>query len=724
MTRLLIVSNRLPVKIIKKGNKLSFKRSVGGLATGLGSFYEKYPSLWIGWPGVALEKIKEVKKKVEKRLKSENCYPVFLSQKEIKNYYYGFCNKTIWPLFQYFPQYIVYKRDLWKAYKKVNEIFCKAVVSKAKTNDIIWIHDYQLMLLPQLIREKIPQANIGFFLHIPFPSFEIFRLLPWRKEIIRGLLGADLIGFHTYDYVRHFLNSVHSLFGYEHTLGQITTDERVIKTDLFPMGIDYQKFAQAGQNSQVKKEVKKIQKETAPYQIILSVDRLDYTKGILKRLEVFDFFLEQNPDYKEKVIFILITVPSRTKVEQYKNLKKKVDELVGRINGKYGSINWMPIWYLYKSLPFYKLTAFYQIADVALITPLRDGMNLIAKEFIATKSDNRGVLVLSEMAGAAKELGEAIIVNPNNKERVASALKQALEMPESQQKETNRVMQERLKRYTVNRWAKDFLENLSLVKKIQKKLAARKLSKKTERKLINRYLRAKKRLILLDYDGTLIPFSISPQKAKPTNNILKLIKSLEKNSKNEVVIISGRNKDVLEEYFGHLNIGLVAEHGVWAKEKNKNWRIIESLENEWKKEIKPILEFYVERTPGSFIEEKDFSLVWHYRKTDFKLASLRVKELKEDLRHLIANLNLGFLEGNRVVEIKTAGVNKGKAIISWLSKTKWDFILAIGDDQTDEDIFTSLPKSAYTIKVGFSPSQARFNLKSYVEVRKLLRKMK
>jgi trehalose 6-phosphate synthase/phosphatase len=724
MGRLLVVSNRLPISIVKRGGNLRVQPSVGGLATGLGSFYKLYPSLWIGWPGITLEKLKgEEKEKISEKLTAENCYPVFLSQHDIENYYYGFCNKTIWPLFHYFPLYTVYNKGFWEAYKRVNEAFCDVVVKVAKPEDVIWVHDYHLMLLSKLVRNKLPDAMIGFFLHIPFPSFEIFRLLPWRKEVLEGLLGADLIGFHTYDYVRYFLDSVRRILGYEHTLGQITAGNRIIKVDQFPMGIDYERFAKVVHDPEVQREIKRIRKKVGERRIILSIDRLDYTKGILQRLEAFDIFLEKNPEYKEEVTLILVAVPSRTRIEHYMMLKKQVDELVGRINGKHGTIGWMPVWYLYRFLPFHTLITLYQIADVVLVTPLRDGMNLIAKEFTATKINGRGVLILSEMAGAAKELGEAIIVNPNNKEEVAEALREALAVSDEEQIERNRMMQKRLQRYNVVRWMSDFVDRLSYTKKLQHELCARRLTYKMRSRLTSNYFESNKRLILLDYDGTLVPFAEKPEKAKPDDELLKLLEVLAQETKNEVVIISGRDKGTLEKWFNGLNVGLIAEHGVWIREKEGIWEMIEPLRNDWKEEIRPILELYVDRTPGSFIEEKEFSLVWHYRKADPELASVRARELKDALLHLTANLNLGVLEGSRVIEIKNAGINKGRAALRWISKEGWDFILAIGDDWTDEDVFAALPESAYSVKVGLDPSRAKFNLDSVMDVRSLLKEL-
>jgi len=721
--RLLIVSNRLPINIEKGKGGLHFLPSTGGLATGLGSFYKSYDTIWIGWPGITSDKTnREERKQIEVKLMAEfNCRPVFLSQNDIEQYYHGFSNKTLWPLFHYFTEYVTHDKTFWEAYKRVNHIFSKLISKISKKDDIIWIHDYHLMLLPKLARERLPDATIGFFHHIPFPSFEIFRLLPWRKEILEGLSGADVIGFHTDDYARHFHRSMHRLLGYEYTLGQINAHDRILRVDVFPMGIAYERVSKAIEYPEVKKEIGKVQKKLSACKIILSVDRLDYTKGIPQRLKVFDTFLERNPEYKERVVYILVAGPSRTKVEHYRLLKKQIDEFVGWINGKHGTIGWTPIWYLYRSLPFPTLVALYSVADVCLVTPLRDGMNLVAKEYLAAKTDGKGVLILSEMAGAAKELGESIIVNPNNAEEMVETLAEALKMPEAEQIERNRAMQKRIQRYDVVRWAEEFMDRLTSTKRLQEGMQARTLSPEMKMKLSSAYRNAKRRLLLLDYDGTLIPFFGKPEEAQPGDDLLQLLERLCANPDNQVVLLSGRDKDTLEKWFGTSTMGLVAEHGVWKKEKA--WEMIEPLTGDWKEEIRPLLELYMDRTPSSFIEEKEFSLVWHYRKSDSELSAMRLRELTDELVDLTANLNLQILEGSKVVEVKNSGISKGRAALQWIAKEDWDFILAIGDDRTDEDMFEVLPEIAYSLKVGPGSSLARFNLKSQGDVVSLLEEL-
>jgi trehalose 6-phosphate synthase/phosphatase len=722
MQKLLIVSNRLPVTIQDRKGELHVEPSVGGLATGLSSWYKSSNSTWIGWSGAARREI-EREKDIAARLASENCYPVPLSEHDVEAYYHGFCNRTIWPLFHYFPIYAEYSEEFWRAYERVNVAFADAVAGIAKPNNIIWVHDYQLMLLPRLLRERLPKATVGFFLHIPFPSFEIFRLLPWRERILEGLLGADLVGFHTYDYTGHFLDSVRHLLGHEAAMGQITTADRVVRADTFPMGIDYARYSGVGQDVKVQAERKRVRKKLGDRQVILSVDRLDYTKGIPERLEAFSAFLDKNPRFKGKVILVSVVVPSRTRVEHYIQLKRRVDGLVGEINGKHGTMGWMPVWYLYRSLPFHTLAALYSLAAVALVTPLRDGMNLVAKEYTAAQMGGKGVLILSETAGAAQELGEAILVNANNQAEVARALSKALEMPEQEQMERNRIMQTRLSRYNIVRWADEFVDKLLSTKNLQREMEEKALTHGMQRKLVSDFWASNKALLLLDYDGTLVPFSSRPAEAMPGIKLLRLLRRLSKNPRNEVVLISGRDKDTMERWFGGLNVGLVAEHGAWIKEKGGRWETIETLTNEWKEEVSSILESWVDRTPGSFIEEKEFSLVWHYRKAGPDLGELRARELINNISNITSNLNLQVLEGSKVVEVKNAGINKGQMALRYISREEWDFILAVGDDWTDEDTFKALPPEAWTIEVGFGASAARFSLGSCDKVTSLLGKM-
>jgi len=727
--RLLIVSNRLPITVLDEG-ELKFKESVGGLVTGLKAYLDTKGAqssidyTWVGWPGATIKD--QNKEKLRSKVYSElHAYPVFLSEAAMDKFYHGFCNRTIWPLFHYFTSNVVYDEEGWDYYKKVNEAFCEAVVQIIRPDDVVWIHDYHLMLLPKLIREKVPDVSIGFFLHIPFPSYEVFRLLPsiWRTELLEGLLGADLIGFHTHDYTQYFLRCILRILGYEHNMGMVVQNDHFVRADTFPMGIDFQKFHSASLSTEVQAEKDDLLKVLDGHKIILSIDRLDYTKGIVSRLQGYERFLEKNSQWCEKVVLVLIVVPSRTKVEHYQQMKRQIDELVGRINGKFGSIDWTPILYHYKFIEFNKLIALYNIADVGLVTPLRDGMNLIAKEYLATKTDGKGVLILSEMAGASKEVREAIIINPNDIGEIATALKEAIDMPEDEQIRRNRIMQSRLKRHDVVQWADSFIQALLSMKEEERSLDYKLLGQSTREQIMNDFLKAQRRLILLDYDGTLVKFAAHPQAARPTEEVLRTLKLLSENPRNEVIILSGRDRITLQSWFGVLGIGLVAEHGAWIRKKNEDWRMSKPLTGDWKPKVLPILEMYSDRLPGSFIEDKDFSLAWHFRMADPEMASIVSKELLDDLVSFTANIGVQILQGNRVIEIRNPGMNKGDAATIWLAENGFDFILAMGDDWTDEDMFKILPETAYSIKVGRTQSQARYNLTTQAEVIGLLQEL-
>jgi len=720
MPRLLIISNRLPVTIDRKEGGLHYHPSAGGLATGLNSLDAAIDRIWIGWPGKAIDDLWE-QEAVGNELSKEGLIPVFLSGKEIGLFYEGFSNKVIWPHFHYFTQYTTYEEIFWEAYREVNRKFAAVVVQQLKQDDIIWVHDYQLLLLPQMIREAFPDSCIGFFLHIPFPSYEIFRILPWRKQILEGMLGADLIGFHTFGYMRHFLSATYRITGHEHSFGKLTLDDRLVNVDVFPMGIDYDKYAFPKGDLFKEDKTFKIRQLAKGKKLIISIDRLDYTKGIPQRIAAFKRFIAENPQFRTKVTLVLIVVPSRSNVAQYQELKNEVETLVGEINGAFGTFDWVPIQYFYRSLDFPELTTLYRVAEVALITPLRDGMNLVAKEYIAAKEESKkGVLILSEMAGAANELTDALIVNPQDSSDIVKALKTALEMNANEQAFRLSKMQERLKRNTVKHWAETFLKEQINLMEAQKLQHSRILNKEAKTELVQAYKNAQKRLIILDYDGTLMNFQPEPKAVVPDDGLLEILKKLKKRAGNKLLVNSGRDKSTLETWLGPLEIDLVAEHGVWIK-KGRKWEVDGSLAKGWKKEIRPVLENLVERTPGSFVEEKEFSLVWHYRMIDKGLGEKRVREFRDVLLYLTANLDLQVLEGNKVVEIKNAGVNKGKAMKRWLGENDWDFILAIGDDHTDEDTFKAMPPEAFTIKVGLGTTAARFYLISVKDVRELLR---
>jgi trehalose 6-phosphate synthase/phosphatase len=489
------------------------------------------------------------------------------------------------------------------------------------------------------------------------------------------------------------------------------------------MGIDFQKFYTAANSPEIKQEKEQSWQSLKNVKTVLSIDRLDYTKGIINRLQGYELFLEKNPEWQKKVTLVMIVVPSRVGVEYYQQIKKQIDELVGKINGKFGSVEWTPIIYQYKFISFEPLVALYSASDVAMITPLRDGMNLISKEYVSCRPDGTGVLIISEMAGASKELAEAIVINPYNIEEIEAALKTALEMPKEEQIRRSLIMQSRLKRYDVIRWADDFLEQLTSVTDKQLKLGCRILGASDSKRLIKNFTQAGRRAVLLDYDGTLVPFAPEPKLAKPTEALLDILKQLAADKKTDLVIISGRDKTTLENWLGFLSAALIAEHGVWTKNIKAKWQLIKPLDSKWKSTILPILQLYSDRLPGAFVEEKEYSVVWHYRRAEPELASIRARELTDDLMAYTANLDVQILQGNKVVEVRCGGVTKGIAAMQLLAAQNYDFILALGDDWTDEEMFKALPETAWSIRVGLRSSHAKFNLRSHKEVIELLREL-
>ena len=729
MSKTIIVSNRLPLNLKLENDKLQVEPSVGGLATGMRSVHAEGNGIWVGWTGLSEEQMEAIDpSEVKEALKMEKCAAVPLTGYDIEKFYYGFSNRALWPLFHYFQEYTEFELEQWESYKQVNQKFADAVLEYADEDDTIWVHDYQLLLVPQMLREKKPGLSIGFFLHIPYPSYEIFRVFPWREELLEGMLGANLIGFHTYDYVRHFLSSVSRITGLETKFNDIYYKGRIIKVDSFPMGIDYDRFHEAAlehstcpenSRSELMQKLYEHSKAYTGSKLILSIDRMDYTKGIPARIRAFEYFLNKYPEYREKVRLLMLAVPSRSNVPQYQLLKKETDELVGRVNGQFATINWTPIWYFYRSMPFDDLVDLYATSDIALISPVRDGMNLVAKEYVATRINRNGVLILSEMAGAAKEMHEALLINPHNFEQFADSIKYALEMPEEEQRRRMEVLQKRIRRYSVDRWAAEFLKSLDTSRHVMDASVTKQMDADVRAGMLAAYRKAKKRLLLLDYDGTLVGFKNKPGDAMPDEQLYELLDRTAADPNTEVALISGRDRNTLEGWFGHKEFSLITDHGVWLR-KNGTWETLEHLKNDWKDNIRPVLETFTDRTPGTFIEEKEYSLAWHYRQADPELANLRKIELKPMLTALIANNPLSVLEGNKVLEVKSSSINKGRASTRLAATDDYDFIFAIGDDWTDEYMFEELPDDAFTVKVGAQKTLAKYFVRDLGEVRELL----
>lgn len=785
--RLLIVSNRLPYSInVRKGSGFAFQPSTGGLVTGLAPLRNRPGNLWLGWADTGNRALSAAERTaLESKLTERSCAPVYLDREDARLYYEGFSNSTLWPLLHSFPQHARFERSTWEAYERVNRRFCQAVLRHTRSADTVWVHDYHLMLLPALLRRERLDLRIGFFLHVPFPDFETFRMLPWRRQVLDGMLGADLIGFHARDYAQNFRTCCQRLASPE------CRDDMRAKE--FPLGIDCARFRQAVENERTKASVREFRHQPghADCKIMLSVERLDYSKGVPERLQAFDEFLQRNPEWRGRVVLVVVTVPSREGVSSYRSLKSQIDKLVGRINGKHATLGWSPIEYYYRSLPLDTLVTLYAAGDVMLVTPLRDGMNLVCKEYLACHPAGDGVLVLSELAGAACELTGALLVNPYDQEGLIGAMRLALVMTPEEQRRRNAPMQRTIACNTAQRWAGEFLEALqeahtenaksgeNAAKLASRKDAAaeanadavlanpaslrqalvpthradnasgpvtrtagkrqagirqpqptrqpRPLNQCAQRQLMREFAHARRRAVLLDYDGTLVPLANKPAFAKPDDELLALLTTLATNENTLLAIVSGRTRSELEQWLGLTGAAFVAEHGAWLRPaKSTAWHPLATPDASWKNDLRNTLAEFVVQTPGSLLEEKDFSLAWHYRLCDPKLAMRTISEIKESLPRTLEENGLTLLEGNKVIEIKPRDATKGTAArillgyddnanpsaaplshtLSAPSDKPYDFILAAGDDTTDEDLFRALPHHAWTIKIGRSAHSA------------------
>lgn len=726
MAQVIIVSNRLPVSVKKENGRLVFSQSLGGLATGLSSYVkDRRSSLWIGWPGIASDGLTDTEKQIiTDELAKQSYFPVFLTQKQVDYFYNGYSNSLLWPVFHGLPvrsDDSVQAKDWWKVYQAVNKQFAEAVINLSDPKSRIWVHDYQLILLPGMIKSRQSSSHVGFFLHIPFPLAKQFNRLDESKKLLGGMLAADLVGFHTSSYLQNFTKSVSLMDAGEVNERGVLVGDHLARLAEFPMGIDYERFAEANKLSNVKAAVKEYKKKYRGLKIIVSVDRLDPSKGLVERLKAYQQFLEEYPKSVGKVIFVMVAAPSRTDLTDYKNLSQRLTKLAGEINQTYSTSGWQAVDYINKTIPFEEVSALFQIADVAFIAPLRDGMNLAAKEFVASNKGD-GVLILSETAGAAEELKDALIVDPRKPKTYVDALNQALNMRRRELRSRIKRMRKDLSTHTVQDWAKNFIETLQQPLPGAPRLT-RTFNQHLQKKMIQEYRQAERRLLLLDYDGSLVPFIKNFGEATPPKSLLKLLESLSAVITNDVIVISGRGAEELEAWFGKLPINLVAEHGASIKQVGEPWQAIQKTDTAWKQLLLPPLEKYAKLTPGARVEVKPHSLVWHYRAASTYYAQKNIVIIKRALGPILKKEGLEILQGNKILEIKNPKVSKGAAAKPWV-EANYDFILAIGDDATDEELFSVLPATAYSVKVGRGLTRARFRLPSYKEILVLLKKLR
>jgi len=720
-----LVSNRLPVTVVQGSGGFTMEPSTGGLAAALWPTHERGTGVWVGWPG-GLPRNPAVGRRLVAALRARRLEPVPLGSEVAGAFYDGFSNSVLWPLLHYAVHLASFDGGWWEAYRGVNRRFARAVLAVAQPGDTIWVHDYHLMLLPALLRQALPGARLGFFLHTPFPSAEIFRVLPWRRELIAGILGADLVGFHVYDYLRHFRTAAIRILGAEGDGDRIAVGSRAVQLGAFPVGVDAERFRLAAiQSPHTAGELLSLRRDLRDRRLILGVDRMDYTKGIPERLAGYERFLEQHPRFHGRVELIQVGVPSRIGADDYRALRRRVEAVVGRINGRFGSSEWTPVKYIFRPIAFPRLCALYRQAAVMLVTPLRDGMNLVAKEYVACKADGGdGVLILSEFAGAAAELSEALLVNPHDRQAVADALHQALVMGSGERRRRLEDMLVNVRRRDVRQWGERFLRELQASHRRQV-LPPPRLEGGVRSELLTAWRLARGRTLLLDYDGTLQPIVQRPELARPDHALVDLLGWLAGIPGLHAAVVSGRDRSTLAQWLGALPISLVAEHGRWLRVADGVWEdLLAGRHPVWLGEVAEIMEETAQATPGSFVERKSASVAWHYRGVDAEQGALRTSQLIERLQELRVEPPISVLHGKKVVEARVAGVSKGSALVSLLAKAPpTEILLAAGDDETDEEMFGHLPPATWTVHIGSSPSRARYSLPDTAGLRGLLREL-
>lgn len=590
------------------------------------------------------------------------------------------------------------ERKWWTDYYRMNQMFADRILRIYKPGDIVWIHDYHLLLLPGLLRQRVPNMYIGFFLHIPFPSSEFLRCLSRRKEILTGVLGANMIGFQSYSYSRHFSSCCTRILGFDSSSAGVDAYGAHVAVDVFPIGIDATAAAQVAYGDPaVEEKVAGIREIYAGKKIIVGRDRLDTVRGVAQKLMAFEMFLERYPEWVGRVVLIQVTSP--TSIEEEKEdggskISNKISELISKINGLYGSLSYLPVQHYPQYLSRDEYFALLRVADVGLITSVRDGMNTTSLEYIICQRDSHGPLILSEFSGTAGSLSSAIHINPWDLGGVAHAINQALRMPPEAKKHQHKKLYKHVTTKTVQAWSNTYLKRLLVnLSSFNQSIATPALDKT---KLLSQYRRARKRLFMFDYDGTLTPIVKDPQAAIPSDRVIRTIKTLASDPRNAVWIISGRDQAFLDEWMGHISeLGLSAEHGSFIRQpKTEEWEnLTEKTDMGWQKDVMEVFQHYTERTQGSFIERKRIALTWHYRRADPEYGAFQARECKMHLENTVAKKwDVEVMTGKANLEVRPTFVNKGEIAKRLVeehghnTEEPLEFVLCLGDDFTDEGV--------------------------------------
>lgn len=711
---LVFCSARLPFSVRKNKGRYALEETVGGVASAVGSVYQAYDSTWFGSLDLPTRLQPQSKASIQRLAQSHNCHMIPLNNPSLLKEADTFCENTLWPLFHYRPESATFEDASWKAYEAFNKSYFEAIRKRLHPHDTVWIHDYQLMLLPAMIRKEFPDISIGFFLHTPFPSFELFRVLPWRRQILTGMLGADLIGFHIYEYTRHFHSCLFRILGLEVKLGSVVTGDRLIHTDAFSLGVDCKAFAQIRKSAAYDRAIDRIQTQNQDCQTVLSIDRLDPTRGILEKIGTIEGLLDQHKDLRGNVVFLLRTFEG-SHTPALRQYAQQVGEAIAACNKRFARKHWHPILHQHAQGTRTEMAALYNCADVLLVGSLRDGMNLIGKEYVAARQSDRGVIVLSEFAGGSRELGEAILINPHDRNGCIGALAAALTMPARRQVTTFARMKQRQQRNTALNWSVTFLESLRHVKMRQVTIHSHSFNARATSKVSSAYQTAKQRLLLFDYNGTLVPVPKDGRTKPPPTTLLELLARLATNRNNRVAIITDNSRSMIEHWFHKHPVDLIACSDA-AFRRNAQWTESPELSTAWQEDARPILEKYVIRTPGSYIDEKRYAIIWHFENAEKELGEVRARELLEDLRSFAGMENLQVNELGRLIEIRNAETHKASMLRNYLDDHTYDFIFAVGDDQSNETMFEILPQEAYTVRIGSALTSARYNLPDHARL--------
>ncbi|KAG0200935.1 threalose-6-phosphate phosphatase [Mortierella sp. NVP41] len=684
---------------------LEARRGHSAMYSGILSLNKDYETIQIGWVAEVADQdgylvpSKNLTEKHKQNLKDklwekEKVVPIFLEDSRAAGHYEGYCKTVLWPLFHY----ILWdeatdgrqEKKNWDDYVFVNQQFTDAIIEQYQPGDIVWIHDYHLLLVPHMLRQKLPGAAIGVFIHAPFPSSEIFRCLPKRVEVLNGLLGANQIGFQTYSYARHFISCCTRVNGYESTPRGVDAMGSTVWVGTFPIGIDAERVERQRKSPGVLPKMEAIRKTYKGKRIIVGRDKLDLVKGVQQKLQAFETFLNDYPEMQGQVVMIQVTSPPL--VENPK-LEAKIAELVAHINGTYGSLNFTPVHHYHQHIDRDEYYALLSVADIGLITSVRDGMNTTSLEYIMCQNENHGPLILSEFTGTAGSLGGALMVNPWDYQGVARVIYDALNLSQADKLARHNQLHKHVLAHTAQFWAKNFISELIL------NVGSGDQSTPTPYLdhgiIVEKYHAAKKRLLMFDYDGTLTPIRKTPGAAVPQEHMLKALTALASDPNNIVWVISGRDQKVLEEWLGEIqNLGFSAEHGSFMRQPgSKKWvNLTESLDMGWKSDVIEIFTYYTERTQGSFIEHKRSSLTWHYRMADPEFGAFQAKECQNHLENaVLSKLPVEILVGKKNLEVRPTIVNKGEIVKRLMSQhPDAEFVLCAGDDKTDEDMFRAL----------------------------------